>query len=157
MAQEWDAANKAQALEYLFELVANGMSFTAALGLPLMPSRATFAKWRAESEVLQARYVRAREALADYLADEVVSIADQAVDSDSAAAARVRVDARRWVAGKYNTAYSDSAALLASGGGGGLTIVLNRYEPPRVVPSSGHGPEALPAPGVNVASGNDPA
>lgn len=135
MPQAWDTENKAQALEYLFELVGNGMSFTAALALPLMPSRATFAAWRSESEVLQGRYARAREALADMFADEIVSIADTASDSDSAAAARVRMDARRWVAGKYSPQYSDNVSLSLGGGAGGLQIVLNRYEAPQALPS----------------------
>lgn len=54
-------------------------------------------KWITEYPDFKDNYARAREAQADYLADEVVAIADEEADP---AKARVRVDARKWYAGK---------------------------------------------------------
>lgn len=127
MAQEWDATNKAQVIEFILDAMAAGQGLMATLRLPFMPSAATFARWRAESETLQSRYLRAREALADHWADEVVPIADTATNADTAAAARVRLDARRWAAGKYNSAYADVLHTPINAQGG-LVIVLNRFE-----------------------------
>lgn len=45
----------------------------------------------------QAKYARAREDQADYLADEIIEIADSEPDS---ARARVRTDVRKWAASK---------------------------------------------------------
>jgi hypothetical protein len=127
--REWDETAKLQACEAIFDAMCEGMSTTQALARPLMPSASTFARWRAESPKLQERYARAREALADFWADEVVPISDTAKDSDSAAAARVRIDARRWHTSKLAPAtYADNSLAIGGNGQGGLTIVLNRYE-----------------------------
>jgi hypothetical protein len=138
----WDEGAKQQAIDYILDAMAAGQSVTRTLQLPMMPAPGTFARWRADDPTLQERYLRAREALADHWADEVVPIADGATDSDSAAAARVRVDARRWAASKFSSAYADRVDV-GLGAGGGLQIVLNRYEAPRV---SGTIPQALPSP-----------
>lgn len=50
-----------------------------------------------EFKAFLAQYVRAREDQADYYADDIVHIADTEEDP---AKARVRVDARKWVASK---------------------------------------------------------
>lgn len=55
----------------------------------------------AEKNVLFAkRYARAREDAADTLAAEIIELAEEAKDKDSAAAVRVKLDARKWVAAK---------------------------------------------------------
>ncbi len=58
---------------------------------------------------IPAQYARAREEQADFYADEIVTIADTEPD---AATARVRVDARKWVASKLKPKrYGDKLAL----------------------------------------------
>lgn len=54
-------------------------------------------KWLGEHKEFSEQYVRAREAQADALADEIVDIADS---EENPAKARVRVDARKWIAAK---------------------------------------------------------
>lgn len=55
-------------------------------------------KWIAEEEGFKDNYTRAREAQADYLADQVMDVADDStIASDDK---RIRVDARKWYAGK---------------------------------------------------------
>lgn len=65
-----------------------------------MPDRSTVHDWLARDETFAVQYARARDTQADTLADDIVAISDTATDKDSAAAAKVRVDARKWVAAK---------------------------------------------------------
>ena len=66
-----------------------------------MPSKQTVYSWLHTNRVFLDHYVRAREEQADYFADECIEIADATVGMDSAgvAAARVRIEARKWRAG----------------------------------------------------------
>ncbi len=73
----------------------------------------TVKRWLASKPEFCARYARAREDQADYLADEIIAIADDGsrdykesaegvalVDHDHIARSRLRVDARKWAASK---------------------------------------------------------
>lgn len=65
-----------------------------------MPDTRSIYRWLREHEEFSQNYTRARENQADKYADEIVEIADQATDKDSAAAMKVRIDARKWVSSK---------------------------------------------------------
>jgi hypothetical protein len=65
-----------------------------------MPSTVSIYKWLREHDEFANNYARARENQADTFADAIIDEADKAVDKDSAAAAKVKVDARKWVASK---------------------------------------------------------
>lgn len=82
--------------------LASGSSLRKICQAEDMPDRSTVMRWLADERHAKFRdqYARAREAQADALFDEMIDIADTALDRDSAAAAKVRFDARRWVAGK---------------------------------------------------------
>lgn len=67
-----------------------------------MPSWQTLREKRIEDEDFAARYARAREQSADAFDEQIDEEAKLAVDKDSAAAARVRIDALKWRAGKRN-------------------------------------------------------
>lgn len=69
-------------------------------GTPGMPSYWTVCQWLRTDMGFQDAYRLAREDAAEVVAGEIVRIADEAKDSDSAAAARVRVDARKWLAAR---------------------------------------------------------
>lgn len=56
-------------------------------------------RWRYRSAALARLYARAREARADVIADEIIDIVDKEPDPHKA---RARMDARKWVAGKFN-------------------------------------------------------
>lgn len=89
--------------------LAQGKPLVHALTAEGMPSYATFMRWIAEDEALRENYMRAREASADYLADEIVHIADTELDPQ---VARVRIDARKWVAAKMKPKkYGDKLEL----------------------------------------------
>ena len=68
------------------------------------------------------RYARARQMQADALAEDVVRIADEEPDP---AKARVRTDARKWLASKVNPAkFADKQQLEHTGKGGAPISVI---------------------------------
>lgn len=66
-------------------------------------------EWLKENEEFSNNYTCAREAQADFHADEIIDIADTEPDANKA---RVRIDARKWVAGKMKPKkYGDSTQI----------------------------------------------
>ena len=78
-----------------------------------MPNKATVFRWLAANKGFSDQYARAREVQADALFDEILDIADDGqndsyidddgqrrTDHDVIARSRLRVDARKWMAGK---------------------------------------------------------
>ncbi len=64
---------------------------------PEIPSISVVMVWLSEDATFQERYARAREKQADIHADSLLEIADTEEDPNRA---RVRIDARKWAAGK---------------------------------------------------------
>jgi len=56
-------------------------------------------RWLARNEEFSQKYTRARETRADIMAEEIIEIADTVDDPHLG---RLRMDARKWLAGKYN-------------------------------------------------------
>lgn len=79
------------------EAIASGKSLRRILSRAGMPSYAAVCVWLREDRVFQDNYARAREAQADYLAEEIIEIADGNGDVQRD---RLRIDARIWYAGK---------------------------------------------------------
>jgi hypothetical protein len=80
------------------ERLASGESLNAICKTKGMPSEAAVRLWVIDDrEGFAANYERAREIQADHFVDEIVRIADGEPDPQ---VARVRIDARKWVAGK---------------------------------------------------------
>jgi len=97
------------------EQIADGKSLRAICEQEGMPTRATVFRWLGDERFIlfRDRYARAREAQADVLFDEIKEIADDtrgdtivgedgtaSADHEWIARARLRVDARKWMAGK---------------------------------------------------------
>jgi len=81
--------------------IARGESVRAICKEPEMPNLDTVLRWAMDAEhEFYGHYRRARDLRTELYADEIVEIADAAVDRDTAAAARVRCGARQWVASK---------------------------------------------------------
>ena len=80
-----------------------------------MPSVATVCRWLADDKHpgFREQYARAREFQADTLFDEVLNIADTADEKNEAVAlARLKIDARKWMAGKLRAKkYGDKLQL----------------------------------------------
>ena len=103
------------------ERIAYGESLVAISSSPHMPSYQTIMAWLRGNNDFEAMYRQAKEDQADTLADEIIAIADSVKDAgptDSAKvnAARLRVDARKWVAAKLKPkVYGDRVEAALSG------------------------------------------
>lgn len=95
------------------ERLADGESLKRICSGDDMPSKATVFRWLDAHKQFRDMYVRAREAQADSLADEIIDIADDGLndtyvddegrvrtDHEVIARSRLRVDARKWLAAK---------------------------------------------------------
>lgn len=108
-----------QAADELCEYLAQGKSLISYCKLPSTPGFTTVMRWLAEREEFRDQYARAREAQADYYAEEVVEIAStvlpaikrtesrsgkrkhvEEVHGDAVERSRLMMDARKWYAGK---------------------------------------------------------
>jgi len=79
------------------EWISKGKSLRSYCGQEGKPDQTTVLRWCGDNEEFRKQYAQAREAQADHYADEIVEIADS---DDAPDKARVRIDARKWVAGK---------------------------------------------------------
>lgn len=109
--------------DYICQELAEGRSLRKICEDDGMPSAGTVCRWLSESTTFQTQYARAREAQADALFEEVLDIADEecttvkadkhgsrdddgngntevVFDSVAVQRNRLRVDARKWMAGK---------------------------------------------------------
>src|ERR1700679_2978692 len=96
----------------LCEQIVEGKSLRSICLAEDMPAIRTVFLWLGKHEAFMQQYAHAREAQADTYADEIVDIADDGsrdyiqtedgpvVDHDHIARARLRVDARKWIACK---------------------------------------------------------
>ncbi len=115
------------------ERIAGGESLRAICESASMPSTRTVYNWLADGERagFLRQYARAREAQADALFDQILAIADDGrndtqktddgkviVDHDHIQRSRLRVDARKWMAGKLAPKkYGDKVQMVGDGGG----------------------------------------
>jgi hypothetical protein len=86
-----------------------------ASGRPMV----TIQRWLRQNADFHARYARAREERADVLAEAIIDIADEAAKDPSiegVAAAKLQVEARKWVASKLKPAtWGDKVTHEAKG------------------------------------------
>jgi hypothetical protein len=85
--------------EIICAALAEGKSLLAICKQDGMPARSTVNGWLASDPEFLDKYVRAREAQADTLADENLEIADAATAEDHAVA-RLKIDTRKWYTAK---------------------------------------------------------
>jgi len=88
---------------------------------PDMPGETTVYRWLESNIVFREKYTRARERAADRFASDVIAIADQTEDTiRSVEKARLRIDARKWAAGKFAPKkYADRMNTELTGKDGG--------------------------------------
>ncbi len=91
-----------ETLETVLELLCDGQSFrTIAANRELFPMGiwpSHLLRWLTEDPARLEQYTRAREAAADLLAEEIIAIADDVTTDPQCR--RVRIDVRKWYAGK---------------------------------------------------------
>lgn len=97
--------------------IADGESLVEICKGSDMPSRSAVMDWLTIHEAFADKYAHARELQADYYADDIVRIADEAKDAQLA---RLQVDARKWKASKLAPKkYGDKLQTEHSGPEGG--------------------------------------
>lgn len=89
-----------------------------------MPCQTTVFKWLRQHEEFAQQYARAREAQADALFDECLDIADdgsndymgegETYNGDAVQRSRLRIDTRKWMAGKLRPKVYGEKTLLGS-------------------------------------------
>lgn len=123
----------AEIADIICERIADGESLRSICLDEDMPGKSTVFQWLAGHAEFADQYARAREAQADSIVDEMLDIADdgtndyitkensdgstyEAVNSEHIQRSKLRIDARKWVAGKLKPKkYGDRVALAGDG------------------------------------------
>ncbi len=124
------------------ERLADGESLRTICADEAMPGRTTIFKWLGQFDAFANQYARAREAQADALFDDIIEIADDGTNdwmerknadgesigwAENGEALRrsvLRVDARKWIAGKLGPKKYGEKTLLTGADGEGPVQVL---------------------------------
>ena len=111
--------------DIICERIADGESLRSICRDDAMPACSAVFRWLSLHKGFEEQYVRAREAQADALFDEILTISDDGfndtytdqdgnvrTNQDVIARSRLRVDARKWMAGKLRPKkYGDKLEL----------------------------------------------
>jgi hypothetical protein len=90
------------------ERMAQGETLTNICRDPDFPSWTTVHDWKKADESFRQAFMHAREQQAEVWAEENISIADAELDThEEIGRARLRMQARQWLAGKHNATYAD--------------------------------------------------
>lgn len=136
------------------ERLADGESLRSICTSDDMPNKSTVFRWLAADESFRDQYAQAREAQADALFDDVLEIADDArndwmvrrgeddagwvANGEHIQRSRLRVEARKWMAGKLRPKkYGEKVDLELSGNP--ERPVVHRIERVIVDPPNPHG------------------
>lgn len=118
--------------DIICERLSEGESLRSICSTEDMPNKSTVFRWLAKHEAFRDQYARAREIQADALFDEILDIADNAsndwmeregdgnegwvLNGEHMQRSRLRVDARKWMAGKLRPkVYGEKLDIEASG------------------------------------------
>ena len=119
-------------IERIFDIICKRIEDGEALSVILrdndMPDRGTVYKWIREDLEIFDKYTRATKIRADYLADEIIEIADkqgkdvkivdgeEVTDYNVINRNRLQIDARKWAASKMNPKkYGDKVDVTTDG------------------------------------------
>jgi hypothetical protein len=109
------------------ERISEGETLTNICRDPDMPAWTTIHDWKRSDDSFRQALAHAREQQAEVWADEMVSISDDELPTHEAIGrARLRMQARQWLAGKYNPTYADKPTQL--GVNVGVAVVLPESE-----------------------------
>lgn len=120
--------------EQICERIANGMSMREITRADDMPGMSTVFRWLADNLNFREQYARAKEAQAEYLAEELLEISDDGsndwmerknaegelvgwnVNGEAIQRSKLRVDARKWLMSKMlPKKYGDKIDINHSG------------------------------------------
>ena len=105
--------------------IAEGISLRTTCSAPGMPDESTVRAWATKDAAFFAEYERARLVGCHGLADDILRIGDAASDRDSAAAARVQCDNRKWLLSKLLPRTYGDRLTVENTGTAGTVIVVN--------------------------------
>lgn len=120
--------------DIICERISEGQSLRKICDAEDMPNKATVFRWLAANKEFSDQYARARETQADTLFDDVLAIADQydtiseAVNPDLIQRAKLRIDARKWMAGKLRPKVYGDKLELAGDANAPLTVVIKQFK-----------------------------
>jgi hypothetical protein len=107
--------------------ISEGETMQAILKDPGMPAWTTVHDWRHADESFRQALARAREQQAEVWAEEMLSISDDELPTHEAIGrARLRMQSRQWLAGKYNPQFADKPTQV--GVQVGVQVVLPEAE-----------------------------
>src|SRR6266496_4031458 len=107
--------------------LAEGETMQAILKEPGMPAWTTVHDWKQADESFRQALTRAREQQAEVWAEEIMSISDDDLPTHEAIGrARLRMQSRQWLSGKYNATYADKPTQV--GVQVGVQVVLPEAE-----------------------------
>lgn len=119
--------------DYICEQLIEGRSLRSICCEDGMPRAPTVCRWLAANEAFRKQYTHARELQADALFDEILDIADDGANDymgedekyngDAVQRSRLRVDARKWMAGKLAPKRYGEKLDVNHEGGMKLTVV----------------------------------
>lgn len=93
----------------IVEMLYAGHGLRAIAATPGMPSAITITRWKASNEQFRSLYEAARQFQLEMMAEDILTIADNA--RDFVAEARLRVEARKWLLSKLvRHVYGDAPA-----------------------------------------------
>jgi terminase small subunit-like protein len=105
------------------ERVAKGETLTDICRDAAMPDWSTVHRWAARCDAFRNDLARAREQQAEVWADELVDISDAELPTRQAIRrARLRMQSRQWLAGKYNSRFADKPNQTQVSVGVGIVI-----------------------------------
>jgi uncharacterized protein (DUF885 family) len=114
------------------ERVAKGETLTSICNEPEMPSWTTVHDWQKADESFRQDIMRAREQQAEAWAEEVKTLSDAELEThEQIGRARLRMQSRQWLAGKYNPQFADKPTQV--GVNVGVAVVLPEAERQRLI------------------------
>lgn len=131
--------------DVICERIALGESVRSICRDKDMPAMSTVFKWLSENEDFAKQYARAREVQADALFDEILDIADDASNDwmekrnangenigwqengEALRRSQLRIDARKWMAGKLRPKKYGEKLALTDGEGGPLKVEVIKF------------------------------
>lgn len=103
----------------IIERMTLGENLTKICADPKMPGRVTVYGWMDGQPEFRTRYARAREALADFLVDQIERMAD-ATTEENVNSMKVKISTAQWRAMKMAPrSYGDKTQTEVTGAGGG--------------------------------------
>ena len=103
--------------------LAKGQTLTDICRDAAMPDWSTVHRWAARCDAFRNDLARARELQAEVWADELVDISDAELPTREAIRrARLRMQSRQWLAGKYNSQFADKPNQTQVNVGVGVVI-----------------------------------